>query len=124
MQETSLYIPVNGFFESLEFTSRRSRPLRYRGGARRRAAVLVICELKTAVHLETRPASVDRAAACDEVWLAARMSARGKAASTTAAFGRFAAARFGFWPSRQGRGRVAAQPGALPRGATRSGARG
>ena len=40
--------------------------------------LLVICELKLQFNLELVLQGVDRAAACDEVWLAARMSARGK----------------------------------------------
>ncbi|WP_245520523.1 DHHA1 domain-containing protein, partial [Mesorhizobium sp. M1C.F.Ca.ET.212.01.1.1] len=40
--------------------------------------VVVICELKLQFNLELILQAVDRAAACDEVWLAAYMSARGK----------------------------------------------
>ena len=40
--------------------------------------VLVVCELKQSFNLELVLQGVDRAAACDEVWLAARVSARGK----------------------------------------------
>jgi hypothetical protein len=40
--------------------------------------VVVIGELKLSFNLELLLQAVDRAAACDEVWLAARMSARGK----------------------------------------------
>ncbi len=39
--------------------------------------LLVICELKQRFNLELVLQGVDRAAACDEVWLAARVSARG-----------------------------------------------
>jgi hypothetical protein len=41
-------------------------------------AVVVICELKLTFNLELILQGVDRAAACDEVWLAARLSSRGK----------------------------------------------
>lgn len=40
--------------------------------------VLVICELKMQFNLELVLQAVDRAGACDEVWLAAALSARGK----------------------------------------------
>lgn len=40
--------------------------------------VLVVCELKQSFNLELVLQGVDRAAACDEVWLAARVSVRGK----------------------------------------------
>jgi hypothetical protein len=40
--------------------------------------VVVIGELKLVFNLELVLQAVDRAGACDEVWLAARMSARGK----------------------------------------------
>ena len=40
--------------------------------------VVVICELKLSFNLELVLQGVDRAAASDEVWLAARLSARGR----------------------------------------------
>ena len=40
--------------------------------------VVVICELKLSFNLELILQAVDRAAAADEVWIAARVSARGK----------------------------------------------
>ncbi len=40
--------------------------------------VVVIGELKQSFNLELILQAVDRAGACDEVWLAAKMSARGK----------------------------------------------
>ena len=42
------------------------------------APLVVIGELKLSFNLELVLQGVDRAAACDEVWLAARLSARGK----------------------------------------------
>jgi hypothetical protein len=39
---------------------------------------VVICELKLSFNLELLMQAVDRAGACDEVWLAAKLSARGK----------------------------------------------
>ncbi|TIV70048.1 MAG: hypothetical protein E5V89_16270 [Mesorhizobium sp.] len=79
MQETSLYAPVKRFLESLDFTVKGEV-----GGCDivglhdGEPPVVVICELKLQFNLELVLQGVDRAAACDEVWLAARMSARGK----------------------------------------------
>ncbi|MDX8506387.1 DUF2161 domain-containing phosphodiesterase [Mesorhizobium captivum] len=79
MQETSLYAPVKRFLESLDFTVKGEVGgcdiLGLRDGE---PPVVVICELKLQFNLELVLQGVDRAAACDEVWLAARMSARGK----------------------------------------------
>ncbi|PAP91958.1 DUF2161 domain-containing phosphodiesterase [Mesorhizobium wenxiniae] len=79
MQETSLYIPVKRFLESLEFTVKGEvggcDVVGLRDGE---PPVVVICELKLQFNLELILQGLDRAASCDEVWLAARMSARGK----------------------------------------------
>ncbi|MDX8510687.1 DUF2161 domain-containing phosphodiesterase [Mesorhizobium captivum] len=79
MQETSLYAPVKRFLESLDFTVKGEIGgcdiVGLRDGE---PPVVVICELKLQFNLELVLQGVDRAAACDEVWLAARMSARGK----------------------------------------------
>lgn len=79
MQETSLYAPVKPFLESLDFTVKGEVGgcdiVGLRDGE---PPVVVICELKLQFNLELVLQGVDRAAACDEVWLAARMSARGK----------------------------------------------
>ena len=50
------------------------------------APLVVIGELKLAFNLELVLQGVDRAAACDEVWLAARLSARGKGRESDARF--------------------------------------
>lgn len=47
---------------------------------------MVIGELKLSFNLELILQAVDRAAACDEVWLAARLSARGKGRESDARF--------------------------------------
>ncbi|AZO49421.1 MAG: hypothetical protein EOS58_10500 [Mesorhizobium sp.] len=79
MQETSLYVPVKRFLESLDFTVKGEvggcDVVGLRDGE---PPVVVICELKLQFNLELVLQAVDRAAACDEVWLAALMSARGK----------------------------------------------
>jgi hypothetical protein len=85
--ETSLYLPVKRFLESLGFSvkgeighcdlvalSADSPP------------IVVIGELKLSFNLELVLQGVDRAAACDEVWLAARLSARGKGRESDARF--------------------------------------
>jgi hypothetical protein len=48
--------------------------------------LVVIGELKLVFNLELVLQAVDRAAACDEVWLAARMSARGKGRESDARY--------------------------------------
>ena len=79
MQETSLYAPVKRFLEGLGFAVKGEVGgcdiVGVRAGE---PAVVVICELKLQFNLELVLQGVDRAAACDEVWLAARQSARGK----------------------------------------------
>lgn len=50
------------------------------------APVVVIGELKLSFNLELVLQAVDRASACDEVWLAARTSARGKGREADARF--------------------------------------
>ena len=77
--ETSLYLPVKRFLEALGFVVKGEI-----GGcdivalARDGSPLVVIGELKLSYNLELVLQGVDRAAACDEVWLAARLSARGK----------------------------------------------
>ncbi len=79
MQETSLYAPVKRFLESLDFTVKGEVGgcdiVGLRDGE---PPVVVICELKLQFNFELVLQGVDRATACDEVWLAARQSARGK----------------------------------------------
>ena len=48
--------------------------------------VVVIGELKLTFNLELVLQGIDRAAACDEVWLAARRSSRGKGRESDARF--------------------------------------
>ena len=77
--ETSLYLPVKRFLESLGFEAKgeicgcdivavdRGKP-----------AALVIAELKLAFTLELVLQAIDRTAVCDEVWLAVQASRRGR----------------------------------------------
>ncbi|MEW6123807.1 MAG: DUF2161 family putative PD-(D/E)XK-type phosphodiesterase [Pseudomonadota bacterium] len=85
--ETSLYLPVKAFLESLGFAVKGEI-----GGcdlvalAGDGTPVVVIGELKLSFNLELVLQAVDRAAACDEVWLAARTSARGNGRESDARF--------------------------------------
>ena len=75
--ETSLYLPVKRFLESRGFTVKGEV-----GGCdlvalSGDASLVVIGELKLVFNLELVLQAVDRAASCDEVWIAANVSARG-----------------------------------------------
>ena len=87
MNEISLYAPVKRFLESLDFVVKGEIGgcdiVALREGE---PPVVVICELKLQFNLELVLQGVDRAAACDEVWLAARMSVRGKGREGDARF--------------------------------------
>ena len=81
--ETSLYKPVKVFLEALGFEAKGEI-----GGCDIVAlkegspSALIICELKLSFNLELVLQAVDRAAACDEVWLAVRASIRGRGRET------------------------------------------
>ena len=85
--ETTLYLPVKRFLERLGFTVKGEI-----GGCDLVALsgddppVVVIGELKLSFNLELILQAVDRAGACDEVWLAAKMSARGKGRESDARY--------------------------------------
>ena len=85
--ETALYLPVKRFLEKLGFTVKGEI-----GGCDLVALsgddppVVVIGELKLAFNLELILQAVDRAGAADEVWLAARMSVRGKGRESDARY--------------------------------------
>ncbi len=86
-RETSLYAPVKEFLEGLGFVVKGEIGgcdlVALRGDA---APVVVIGEMKLSFNLELILQAVDRAAACDEIWLAAPMSARGKGRESDARF--------------------------------------
>jgi hypothetical protein len=77
--ETSLYLPVKRFLEKLGFTVKGEI-----GGCDLVALsgddppLVVVGELKLTFNLELILQAVDRAGACDEIWIAARLSTRGK----------------------------------------------
>jgi hypothetical protein len=85
--ETALYLPVKRFLEKLGFTVKGEI-----GGCDLVALsaddppVVVIGELKLSFNLELIMQAVDRAGACDEVWLAAKMSPHGKGRESDARY--------------------------------------
>jgi len=85
--ETALYLPVKRFLEKLGFTVKGEV-----GGCDLVALsgddppIVVIGELKLSFNLELILQAVDRAGAADEVWLAAKLSARGKGRESDARY--------------------------------------
>lgn len=85
--ETALYLPVKRFLEKLGFSVKGEV-----GGCDLVALngddppVVVIGELKQTFNLELILQAVDRAAAADEVWLAAKLSVRGKGRESDARY--------------------------------------
>jgi hypothetical protein len=85
--ETSLYLPVKRFLESLGAVVKGEI-----GGCDLIGLhgddppMVVICELKRSFNLELVLQAVDRAASGDEIWLAARLSKRGKGREADARF--------------------------------------
>lgn len=77
--ETTLYQPIKNFLEARGYSVKGEI-----GGCDIVALsddeppLVVICELKLSFNLELILQAVDRAAAGDEVWIAARVSAKGK----------------------------------------------
>jgi hypothetical protein len=76
--ETSLYLPVKRYLESLGLEVKGEicgcDVVALRGVP---SPVVVVCELKLGFNLELILQGVDRSAACDEIWLAVRASNRG-----------------------------------------------
>ncbi|WP_043622922.1 DUF2161 domain-containing phosphodiesterase [Ensifer sp. ZNC0028] len=77
--ETTLYQPIKSFFETRGYSVKGEI-----GGCDIVALsddeppLVVVCELKLSFNLELILQAVDRATAGDEVWVAARVSAKGK----------------------------------------------
>jgi hypothetical protein len=85
--ETALYLPVKRFLENLGFTVKGEIggcDLVALGGGE--SPIVVIGELKMSFNLELVLQAVDRASAADEVWLAAKLSARGKGRESDARY--------------------------------------
>ncbi len=77
--ETLLYPPVKLFLERAGYVVKGEiGGCDIVGLAEGETTLVVICELKLTFNLELILQAVDRASACDEVWIAARISARGK----------------------------------------------
>lgn len=77
--ETALYAPVKAFLEELGYAVKGEVGGCDLVGLREgEPPVVVIGELKLTFTLELVLQGVDRAAACDEVWLAARLARRGR----------------------------------------------
>jgi hypothetical protein len=85
--ETSLYLPVKRFLESRGFAVKGEVGgcdlVALKGDD---ASLVVIGELKLSFNLELILQAVDRAASCDEVWIAAKVSARGHGRESDARF--------------------------------------
>ncbi|MDO1584710.1 DUF2161 domain-containing phosphodiesterase [Rhizobium oryzicola] len=77
--ETSLYLPVKAFLEKSGYTVKGEiGGCDLVGLSDGDPPVVVVCELKLSFNLELILQAVDRAAISDEVWIAARISAKGK----------------------------------------------
>lgn len=77
--ETSLYLPVKKFLEAGGYTIKGEiGGCDLVGVSDGEPTVMVICELKLTFNLEVILQAVDRATVCDEVWIAGRVSAKGK----------------------------------------------
>lgn len=77
MAETDLYLPLKAHLEAAGYAVKGEINGCDLVGLREgEPTVLIVCEMKLALNLELVLQGVDRAAACDEVWLAARSSAR------------------------------------------------
>lgn len=81
--ETSLYQPVKAFLEKAGYMVKGEIGGCDLVGIRDDdPCIIVVCELKLAFNLELILQAVDRASISDEVWIAAKMSARGKGRET------------------------------------------
>jgi hypothetical protein len=79
MAESDLYVAIKAFLENLGFSVKGEvNGCDLLGLKEAEPPVLVVCEMKLSFNLELVLQGVDRAAACDEVWLAARLSKAGK----------------------------------------------
>ena len=77
--ETTLYLPIKGFLEAAGYSVKGEiAGCDLVGLSPDEPPVVVICELKLSFNLELILQAVDRACASDEVWIAARVSAKGK----------------------------------------------
>lgn len=116
MNETSLYPHVKTHLETLGFAVKGEIGGCDMLGLSSDGTLVVVCELKMQFNLELVLQGVDRAAVADEVWLAARLSSRGRGREGDARF-RNLCRRLGFGllgVTEKGRVEVLLTPGALP----------
>lgn len=77
--ETALYLPVKGFLEAAGYTVKGEvGGCDLVGVIEGDNPVVVVCELKLSFNLDLILQAVDRASISDEVWIAARVSAKGR----------------------------------------------
>lgn len=77
--ETSLYLPVKAFLEAAGYQVKGEiGGCDVVGLSADDPAVVVVCELKLSFNLELVLQAVDRASVAEEVWIAARISAKGR----------------------------------------------
>lgn len=77
--ETSLYPPVKAFLEGAGYTVKGEvGGCDVVGVSDGDPTLVVVCELKLSFNLELVLQAVDRASIADEVWIAARVSAKGR----------------------------------------------
>lgn len=77
--ETALYLPVKAFLEAAGYLVKGEvGGCDLVGLSDGELPVVVICELKLSFNLELILQAVDRASMSDEVWIAARISAKGR----------------------------------------------
>lgn len=77
--ETSLYLPVKDFLEQAGYAVKGEiGGCDLVGLSDSDPTIVVVCELKLSFNLELILQAVDRAAVSDEVWIAARISAKGR----------------------------------------------
>ncbi|MEZ2222606.1 DUF2161 domain-containing phosphodiesterase [Rhizobium sp. RCC_161_2] len=77
--ETALYLPIKNFLEKAGYMVKGEiGNCDLVGLSDGEPPVVVICELKLSFNLELVLQAVDRASASDEVWIVARVSAKGK----------------------------------------------
>ncbi len=85
--ETALYLPIKNFLEAAGYAVKGEiGSCDVVGLSGDEPTVVVICELKLTFNLELVLQAVDRATASDEVWIAARVSAKGKGERAIAVF--------------------------------------
>jgi hypothetical protein len=87
MAETDLYLPLKAFMEGAGYSVKGEvNGCDLVGVKDSDPPVLIVCEMKLTFNLELIMQGVNRAAICDEVWLAARSSKAGKGREHDARF--------------------------------------